>query len=113
MEQSETILNYVREYLADKNLEATEKKMFGGICVMLDDKMLVGVNKERLMVRHAPELTEQLAEHEGFSQMIHGGKAMPGFSYIAYTALDRSSKVHFWLDLALAYNSTAKSSKKR
>ena len=42
------------EYLADRimqNLESRkikhiEKKMFGGVCLMVDDKMLVGVMKK-------------------------------------------------------------------
>ena len=43
-----------------------EKKMFGGICFMIDDKMCIGVVKEQLMARINPEEEEILLQKNGF-----------------------------------------------
>ncbi|MBT8220973.1 MAG: TfoX/Sxy family protein, partial [Bacteroidia bacterium] len=52
----------IRHVLQDKNIGFEERKMFGGICYMVDDKMCVGtmINKESgepyLMARIGEEL---------------------------------------------------------
>lgn len=41
MTANEQLANRVREMLAEHTDNITEKKMFGGICFMVDDKMCV------------------------------------------------------------------------
>ena len=61
------------EYLADrvcgslKNLNSSfeEKKMFGGVCYLVDDKMCVGIVKNELMARIDPEIYEEALTKNG------------------------------------------------
>ena len=48
------LANRTRELLAATEKNVTEKAMFGGLCFMVNDKMAIGVEKERLMVRLVP-----------------------------------------------------------
>jgi hypothetical protein len=44
--------------------------------------------------------------------MIHGGKYMKGFIYISPERFRNQKELEHWINLALDYNPTAKSSKK-
>ena len=97
--------------LTHKNVE--EKAMFGGLCFMVNDKMCVGVEKERLMIRLDPAKYEEVMEKEGCRPMDFTGKVMKGFVFVDADALTTKKKLGYWIKLALEYNKIAKDSKKR
>jgi TfoX/Sxy family transcriptional regulator of competence genes len=45
-----------------------EKKMFGGLCFMVNDKMCVGVETNRLMVRLDPSKVEEVRKKKDANQ---------------------------------------------
>ena len=108
----ESIGNQVRALLqAEPNV--LEKRMFGGLCFMVNDKMCVGVVKDELMCRIHPDLLEEVLEKRGCRQMDFTGKAMKGFVYVDQTGFSNPTELKYWVDLCLAYNPLAKSSKKK
>lgn len=54
MAYDEKLADRVREMIAENHKHIEEKKMFGGLCFMVNDKMCVGVEQERLMLRIDP-----------------------------------------------------------
>ncbi|MEC5143836.1 TfoX/Sxy family protein [Chitinophaga sp. 212800010-3] len=54
MSQDDKLADRVRELLSATTSNITEKKMFGGLCFMVNDKMCAGVKPGRLMVRIDP-----------------------------------------------------------
>ena len=90
-----------------------EKKRMGGLCFMVNDKMCVGIEKERMMVRFDPVLTDEVMQKEGCIPMDFTGKVMKGFVFVNDTALTTKKKLEYWVNLALEYNKIAKPSKKR
>jgi TfoX/Sxy family transcriptional regulator of competence genes len=113
MPYNEQLASLVRDLLQEHKRKWEEKKMFGGLCFMVDDKMLVGVESERLMVRLDPEKYDQVLLKEGTRPMDFSGKPMKGFVFVDVTALTTINKLKYWIDLALEYNKVAKSSKKK
>jgi TfoX/Sxy family transcriptional regulator of competence genes len=113
MAYSERLAQRVREFFAAKNIEFEEKKMFSGICFMVNDKMCAGVQKDQLMLRIDPSLVEPAAEQEGCTPMDMNGKIMKSFLLVEESALARKTKLEYWLQLALDFNPLAKSSKKK
>jgi TfoX/Sxy family transcriptional regulator of competence genes len=113
MAYNEKLADRVREIIALTHKITEEKKMFGGLCFMVNDKMCVGVEKERLMVRLNPDLMEEVMEKEGCRPMDFTGKVMKGYVFIDITALNTKKKLEYWIRLALEYNSIAKASKKK
>jgi TfoX/Sxy family transcriptional regulator of competence genes len=87
--------------------------MFGGLCFMVNDKMCVGVEKERIMVRLNPEKYEEVMEKEGCMPMDFTGKVMKGFVFVDADYLNTKKDMQYWVNLALEYNKIAKSSKKK
>ena len=80
---------------------------------MVNDKMCVGVEQERLMVRLDPTRYDEVIEKEGCKPMDFTGKIMKGFVFVDIDALNTKKKLEYWIDLALEYNKTAKASKKK
>ena len=113
MAYDEKLADRVREIIAVHHKKVTEKKMFGGLCFMVNDKMCVGVEKERLMVRLDPEKQDEVMEKEGSKPMDFTGKVMKGFVFVDIEALNTKKKLEYWMDLALEYNKKAKASKKK
>ncbi len=96
-----------------KQVAFEAKKMFGGICFMIDDKMCVGVVKDNLMVRSNPDDGEKLLQKPGAAPMDFTGKRMKGFLFINDEGWDADNDLAFWVDVCLAYNPLAKASKKK
>lgn len=110
---NEKLAAQVRELIAAHTSKIEEKKMFGGLCFMVNDKMCVGVESERLMVRLDPAVYEEVLEKEGCTPMDFTGKVMKGYVFVAIEALNTKKKLAYWVDLALQFNKIAKASKKR
>ena len=113
MAYNEKMADRVREMisLSTKNIE--EKKMFGGLCFMANDKMCVGVESERLMIRLDPAVYDEVIEKDGCKPMDFTGKIMKGYVFVDLNVLNTKNKLAYWIDLAMEYNKIAKVSKKK
>ena len=110
---NEKLADRTREIIALTHKNVVEKKMFGGLCFMVNDKMCIGVEKERLMVRLDPAKYDEVMEKEGCRPMDFTGKIMKGFVFVDADAVQTKAKLTYWIKLALEYNKVAKSSKKK
>ena len=113
MPLNEKLADRVREIISLTHENVEEKKMFGGLCFMVNDKMCVGVETSRLMVRFDPAKTEEIMEKEGCKPMDFTGRVMKGFVFVDIEALNTKKKLAYWINLALEYNKVAKASKKK
>ena len=113
MAYNEKLANNVRELIALTHKKVEEKAMFGGLCFMVNDKMCVGVEKERLMVRLNPDKYDEAMEKEGCTPMDFTGRVMKGYVFVDAAVLTTKKKLDYWVQLALDYNKIAKSSKKK
>ncbi len=106
MSFNEKIADKIREALIDvKNL--TEKKMFGGIAFMVNDKMCVGVDKDAIMLRCEPEMTEKLLAKKGARQFDLTGKPMKGWLLIDEEGTKSKKDFDFWISTAIEANKKA------
>jgi len=113
MAYNEKLAVRVRDLISQTHTISEEKKMFGGLCFMVDDKMCIGVESERLMVRFNPEQTAEVMSKEGATPMDFTNKIMKGYAFVDIDALTTKKKLEYWVSLALAFNKQAKSSRKR
>ncbi|MFT3912219.1 MAG: TfoX/Sxy family protein [Ferruginibacter sp.] len=113
MSYNEKLAARVREIISTTHRKIEEKKMFGGLCFMVNDKMCVGVESERLMVRLDPANYDEVMEQEGCKPMDFTGKVMKGYVFVDIDALNTKKKLDYWMSLALEYNKIAKVSKKK
>lgn len=113
MAYNEKLANRTRELIALSHSNVEEKAMFGGLCFMVNDKMAIGVEKDRLMVRLNPEKYDEVIKKEGCRPMDFTGKVMKGFVFVDADALSTKVKLNYWIQLALEYNAVAKASRKK
>ncbi len=118
MAYGERFAERVRRSFIGKNVAFEEKKMMGGLCFLVKDKMCVGVNRnkqggDRLMARVGPDAYEQALARPGARPMDVTGRPMKGFVFVDAEGIDDDQDLHAWIQLALDYNPKAKSSRKR
>lgn len=113
MAYNEKLADMTRELISLTHKNVMEKAMFGGLCFMVNNKMALGVEKERLMVRLDPAKYDEVIEKEGCKPMDFTGKVMKGFVFVDAAVLATKKKLDYWVQLALEYNKVAKTSKKK
>jgi TfoX/Sxy family transcriptional regulator of competence genes len=109
----EILADRVREIIAATHKITEEKKMFGGLCFMVNGKMCVGVEQERMMLRIGPDVFEEALEKDGCVPMDFTGKVMKGYVFVDKDVLNTKKQLLYWVNLALDYNKIAKASKKK
>lgn len=103
----------IRQAFLELKTQTVEKKMMGGLCFMVDDKMCVGTFKGGMMARVAPEEVGELLQRKGASQMYMRDKPMLGYLLIDAEGYDMDKDLEFWVKKCLEFNPKAKSSKKK
>lgn len=99
--------------LREKGVVFNEKKMMGGICFMVNDKMCMGTIKGLLMARIDPDIYEKALKKKGCREMDFTGKPMRGYVFVEPEGIDNDSDLMYWVNLCLEFNPKAKSSKKK
>lgn len=113
MAYNEKLADRTREIISRTHKKVEEKRMFGGLCFMVNDKMCLCVEQERLMVRLDPDKYEEVIEKDGCQPMDFTGKVMKGFVFVDIDALNTIKKLEYWVSLALEFNKKAKATKKK
>ena len=107
------LLDRIQLIMKAKGIHWIEKKMFGGHCFMVDDKMCFGTYKGGLMARVGPDVLPELMTREGAEQMVNAGRIMKGYLFIEPEGYDTDDDLEFWIDRCLDFNPQAKASKKK
>ena len=113
MAYSELLADRIRQQLREKRTAYTEKKMMGGLCFMVDDKMCVGVYQERLMARIHPDFKPEALQQTGCIPMDFTGRPMNGFVFVEPDGTDTENQLGYWVNACLEFNPLAKASKKK
>jgi TfoX/Sxy family transcriptional regulator of competence genes len=110
---NEQVAERIRKQFARRAVAFEEKRMMGGLCFLVDGKMCVGVEKDRLMARIDPAVYEQALRRKGCRPMDFTGRPMRGFVFVEPDGYRADGDLASWLELALEFNPRAKASKKR
>ncbi len=113
MPYDETLADRVSNYFNRQRVPYEAKRMMGGLCYMVRGKMCVGVETHRLMARIDPAEQEAALRRPGCRPMDFTGRPMRGFVFVDAAHLRTERQLAAWLDLALAFNPRAKSSRSR
>ena len=111
MAYDEQLAERIRRSFGRKNVLFEEKRMMGGLCFMVDSKMCVGVEKNRLMAHIDPEAYDAALHKKDCVPMDFTGRPMRGFVFVNPAGLSTESELDTWLKLALEFNPRAKASK--
>ena len=119
MAYDQFIADRLRNLFREAKADFYEKKMFGGLCFMVDDKMCCGIHYDKkkqtdlLMARIGEEATSDALQREGCHPMDFTGRPMKGYVFVTSDGFDSEDDLEYWIGLCLAFNPLAKASKKR
>lgn len=100
----ELLAERVRNLFREDAIAFEEKKMMGGLCFMVDRKMCVGIEKDRLMARIGPDNYEAALSRKGCVPMDLTGRPMRGFVFVNPEGLESRRDLKSWIALAIEFN---------
>lgn len=109
---NEKLLESVRKSMEGQT-DVEEKKMFGGLCFMVNDKMCVCVRNDEIMCRIDPETFESILSKKKARPMIHNGHLMKGFVFVKEEDIKTKKEIEYWIQLSLEYNKKSPPAKKK
>jgi TfoX/Sxy family transcriptional regulator of competence genes len=83
-----------------------EKKMFGGVALLLDGNMLVGVWQNSLIVRLGPDQGAAALSEPNVRPFDVTGRPMKGWVIVEPDGLDTDRQLSAWIERALDFVST-------
>ena len=112
MAYDEKMAQRLREAVADEE-GVSERKMFGGICWLVDGKMAFGIATGEVMVRVGKERYEEALGRAHARPMDFTGKPFVGYVFVDPAGVRTAAQLRRWTDEAVAYVRTLPASKKR
>jgi TfoX/Sxy family transcriptional regulator of competence genes len=91
----------------------TELRMFGGLCFTIAGNMAVGVVKDDLMVRMAPEDVENALSEDHVRPMDFTGRPMKGFVFVAAEGVRTDGDLERWVERGVAFASSLPAKKRK
>lgn len=80
-----------------------EKKMFGGLAMLLNGNMAVGVHGDDLIVRTDPDQQERLLAEPGARVFDMTGRPMKGWLLVDPNGFGEDADLRRWVDRGVAY----------
>lgn len=80
-----------------------KKKMFGGICYLLNGNMCFGIWKDYLIVRMAPELAAEKLNNDYVREFDITGKPMKGWVMVEEGSWDKIDELITWLNIGRSF----------
>ena len=89
----------IRSLLA-RHGDFSERKMFGGICFMMNGHMCCGVIKTDLVLRLTPDEADRALKQPHVRPMDFTRKPMKSMIYVSAQGIDADEDLHRWVELA-------------
>lgn len=102
MAYDEKLAERVRKTLGRRR-GVTEKKMFGGLCFLVNGNMACGVEKENLVIRVGPEHYERALSRPEARPMDFTGRALKGFVYVSPPGFRTAAALKKWVELGAGF----------
>jgi hypothetical protein len=102
---SESLAHRIRDAL-DRKRNIEEKKMFGCICFFLNGNALVGVWKNRLIVRLGPDNYEEAMMEPYVREFDITGKAMRNWVAVEPDGVEDDGQLKDWIQRSIDFVGT-------
>jgi len=105
MPYDESLATRVRALVATRE-GYSERKMFGGLCFMLNGNMFAGVVRDDLMLRVGKDAFDEALTRPGAKPMDFTGRPMAGMVFVEPQGHASDDALEAWLNDALTYVET-------
>lgn len=107
------LLERIEKVFKEKKVRFVQKNMIGGLCFMVNDKMVVGIANDALMIRINPELYPMALKKKGCRVMDFNGRTLKGFLLVESIGIRSDKDLIYWIALSLDFNLQAKAGKQK
>ena len=90
-------------FLVGHSAGLTERKMFGGLCFMLQGNMSFGIVGSELMVRVGPDFTQRHWHSLTPREMDFTGRSMRGMVFVSEDGISEDEDLEGWLKRGMAF----------
>jgi len=108
----EKLADRIRTLLSPRR-DVVEKKMFGGLCFMVNGQMCCGLTSTDMMVRVGRDAYDAALARKHARPMDFTGKPLVGMIYVSPEGLRTRAALASWVDLGVAFVTTTKPPKKK
>lgn len=112
MAYNERLAERIRGYFKRRR-GVEEKRMFGGLCFMINGHMCCGIETDRLMIRVQPDRYETLLKKPHAREMDFTGKPMKGFLFVSEAGYCTAAGLTKWLNEAVEWAKSKPPKKKK
>jgi TfoX/Sxy family transcriptional regulator of competence genes len=103
MSYDEKLAGRIRRLLSLRSEAVVERRMFGGLCFMVDGAMCCGVLKTELIVRVGPEHHAEALTHRHARPFDFTGRPSRGMVYVAPGGIKTVAQLEEWIRKGLAF----------
>jgi len=101
MPHNTALEDLIEDIFSEGNLE--KKKMFGGICYLINGNMSFGILKDYLIVRMAPVLAAEKLNNEHVRAFDLTGKPLKGWVMVEKGSWNIRDELAGWLDIGRSF----------
>ena len=87
----------------EKQKGFSQRKMFGGICYMINGNMACGIVGDDLMVRVGPKDYQRSLRRSHARPMDFTGRPLKGFVYVSAKGYDREAALKEWIGIGAQF----------
>ena len=80
-----------------------DKRMFGGLCWMVNGHMALGIVRDDLMVRVGPDIYEDMLEQPHAREMDFNHKPLRGYVFVDAAGISTDEDLRLWVGRGLAF----------
>lgn len=103
----EGLVHRVQEHLADRAdlgpADVEDKRMFGGLGLMVRGNMACGILEDQLIVRLGEEGADAALKEDGVRPFDFTGRPMKGWVYVGPEALSGDEELARWVDAGVDF----------
>ena len=97
-----TLSERIRTALSERE-NVSERKMFGGVCFMINGNMCAGTWKDSLIVRLDKSLHEETLAEPHTRPADMNGRTLRGWALVEPVGIESESKLASWLERAVSF----------
>jgi len=105
MSYDERTAQRVRRILSSK-VDVVEKRMFGGLCFMVNGSMCCGLTNAALMVRVGPDHYDEVLAQPHARPMDLTGRPLAGMVYVDPQGYESAEALAGWIQRGVDFTST-------
>lgn len=102
MAYDELLANRIRNIFTGRK-DVSERKMFGGLCIMIGGHMCCGIVGNVLMARVGPDHYENALKQPNVRLMDFTGKPMRGMIYVNPPGIKTDTQLQKWVTICEAF----------